>query len=533
MSSHDIVRSCEDLLASLSAAETHLRVLCALQMDFGDVLEIYRSTASLSRELLGALGMNAMRVAALSELGGRDNTDELLDLAVLGALGDPENTDERARRAIEATPAQDTGNAPSIPYDDGPEGTADDAAPLLTDEESVEISDATSRLISHADEGDVMVMEEDDWDAEPSADDMKATDVMSLEDAQALVRAAVDAEDSNEQTEPHSIIEDLADNEKTVIASANAAVLVEDDEEDTQPKATPPPSAKVAKPKVKAAPAKKAAKKEVSTNFYAASAAIPTIRDDSTAKPRAAAIRLGGDGETAEVLGAEDEDEPIAVGGVEDEDDLDMDSESGLTLELEEEWDDEAWEDDDEEEEEELMELSADHLEMVEEELRELATLTDTEVDALITRAKKAAHLGNYEAGVNYYSDVLDADPDHAGAYLGRGRLYLDRLDYSRAMSDFTVAEDLAPEDPEIQVAFGDLYFARKDYRKAIDHFDAALGIKEDHAMAFCRRGISHYYRRNYKDAFGDLQHAMKLNPEIPNIKHWFGQAKKKAARSK
>ena len=65
------------------------------------------------------------------------------------------------------------------------------------------------------------------------------------------------------------------------------------------------------------------------------------------------------------------------------------------------------------------------------------------------------------QQGVNLFSDVLDADPDCVEAFVGRGRLYLDLGDYSRAMSDFMTSEDLSPDNPEPQVAIGDLYFAR------------------------------------------------------------------------
>jgi tetratricopeptide (TPR) repeat protein len=126
------------------------------------------------------------------------------------------------------------------------------------------------------------------------------------------------------------------------------------------------------------------------------------------------------------------------------------------------------------------------------------------------------------------FSDVLDIDQDNIEAHLGRGRIYLDLGDFARAMSDFTVAEDLAPSSPEPQVAIGDMYFARKDYRKAIEYFDAAIGMSPDHAMAHCRRGISHYYRKSYGRAVDDLTRAQRLDGTIPNIKTYVAMAKKK-----
>ncbi|MBW1688723.1 MAG: tetratricopeptide repeat protein, partial [Deltaproteobacteria bacterium] len=401
---------------------------------------------------------------------------------------------------------------------------------------------------------DVLVMEEEEdtdfVDHEALQDAIKEAGIEvpgEEEDEETLVvdGAALDEEETvvvdGAALERHvreaESIDLLAEEEEADEASVNEVILSKEDaraaldEQRTNRGIQDEPTRKL-KPRVKAARTvpKESKRKDAAAKFYAASAAIPTIRDETTPKPRAAAIQLGTEGESAQMLGDEDENEPIELGGVEDEDLLDHDSVDGFSLELEEAWDEEWEEEEEEEEEEDLIELGEDALELIDDEPQGYAP---EEVEELLARAARAAKQGNIEAGVNFYSDVLDSDPDHVSAYIGRGRLYLDVGDYSRAMSDFTVAEDLAPKSPEPQVAVGDLYFARKDYRKAIEYFDAALGIEPDHAMAFCRRGISHYYRRNYKQALEDLNAAVKLDRDIPNIKTFVSMAKKKAARQK
>ena len=74
----------------------------------------------------------------------------------------------------------------------------------------------------------------------------------------------------------------------------------------------------------------------------------------------------------------------------------------------------------------------------------------------------------------------------------------------------------------------GDLYFARKEYKRAIEFYDQAVEIDGSHAMARCRRGISHYYRKNFRQACQDLQRALALDPEIPNIRKYVQMAQKK-----
>lgn len=256
--------------------------------------------------------------------------------------------------------------------------------------------------------------------------------------------------------------------------------------------------------------------------LYGSSAAVPTIRDSDEARPRAAAIQLNAGG-GAKVLGAEEEEEPIEIGEASADELDDDDDGGGFSLKVQEH-------EESEEEEEEYEEEDEDEEEEPPAPPPPAAPRGPSaqEIRAMLDAAQAAVQSGNLQQGANLYSDLLDTEPDNLEGHVARGRLYLDLGDYSRAMSDFAVAEDIAPSNPEPQVAIGDLYFARKDYRKAIDYFDLALQLSPNHAMAFCRRGISHYYRKNYQDAVVDLEKAKKLDPDIANIQTYISMAKKK-----
>ena len=260
---------------------------------------------------------------------------------------------------------------------------------------------------------------------------------------------------------------------------------------------------------------------------------LPTIREGHEAKPRAAAIQINAAAGTGKVIGLDEEDEPIAIGDVgdygedDDEDYEDEDSAGGFRVSLQAHDDDDEYEYVDDDEDDEAASAEPEPVVLAPAEIDP----SQAEVDALFERAESAASAGEMQTGADLYSDVIDLDPDHHRAFVGRGRLYLDLGDYTRAMSDFMTAEDLAPTDPEPQIAIGDLYFARKDYRKAISHFNQALEVAPDHAMAFCRRGISHYYRKNYPQGMEDLMRARKLDEDIPNIDTYIAMARKKAKR--
>lgn len=257
--------------------------------------------------------------------------------------------------------------------------------------------------------------------------------------------------------------------------------------------------------------------------------AVPTIRDRNEPKPRAAAIQIDAAQEQANKSTASasllEEEELLELGSSEDYGEEEVTGGSGLSLDVQEY-----------EEELEEVEIEEDDIDL--EEVEEDVPLepvddgpTPAELDAMLHKAAAAVESGDMEAGIDFYSDVLDSDPDNVDAHVKRGRLYLDYGDYSRAMSDFMVAEELAPQNPEPQIAVGDLYFARKDYNRAIDYFNEALKLAPNHAMAFCRRGISHYYRKNYQQAIEDLNRAEKLDKDIPNIGTYISMAKKKVRK--
>ena len=241
------------------------------------------------------------------------------------------------------------------------------------------------------------------------------------------------------------------------------------------------------------------------------------------AKPAAAVVQIGAAqrSSTTPVVA-------IAVGSAEDddEDDFDLPEAQGFTVSRD------TLEEDEDSVEADIELAEAQEFEDVGDEpipTEEAPTGVSPEVVLEIyERAQAAASDGRLEEGAHLYSDVIDADEGHLGAHLARGRLYLDLGDYSRAMSDFMVAEELDAATSEPRVAIGELYFARKDYRKAIECFDSVLEVDPSHAMATCRRGISHYYRKNFAVALEDLRRAQQLNPDIPNVDTYVGLAEKR-----
>lgn len=154
-----------------------------------------------------------------------------------------------------------------------------------------------------------------------------------------------------------------------------------------------------------------------------------------------------------------------------------------------------------------------------------------SELQRILREAEESERRGKLREAVVFYGDALEHDPELVPAWLGRGRCLVELSDYAAAMSDFSRAEDLAPESPGPAIEMGNLFFVRKEYAKAISHFDQALQLQPQHALALARRGTAHLHRKDQAAALADLQKAFKLDPSIPGLQRQLQSAQKKPAR--
>ena len=474
------------------------------------------------------------------DIGERDETEDLLrDAGTVGAAVQEDHTDpgiqepgEDALVTIEDTsdPRSDLDDLDDLNLDDALDNLDSDLESLDSDIED-DLGTAEHEVVVHKAANANQI---DDLGDLEELQEIEELDEFDGEFEELGIEIDLDDEDDANPIpdDEETFIADLADIEKM---KAKMAVA-----KPGAPRAAATPKVQVAGPRAAATPRVAAVSAGAKTGGVTAglygNPAVPTIRDRNDPKPAAAAVQIGDAQEAAsfQAGGAGsllEEEEVLELGSSADygEEEEDDDGDGGLSLDVQE------YEEEDEYEEVEIEEDDDLELEELEPDDVALEPIDDgpskAELDALIKKAEQAVEEGDMEAGINYYSDVLDSDPENIDAHVSRGRLYLDYGDYSRAMSDFMHAETLQPDNPEPQIAVGDLHFARKDYNRAIDYFNEALKMAPNHAMAFCRRGISHYYRKNYQQALDDLTRAQKIDDDIPNIRTYIAMAKKKTKR--
>ena len=123
---------------------------------------------------------------------------------------------------------------------------------------------------------------------------------------------------------------------------------------------------------------------------------------------------------------------------------------------------------------------------------------------------------GNLQVAIDWFTEMVDAEPECALAYMGRGSALSLMQMYERGIRDFTRAIDLDSTLAEAfkrrgqaKAARGLLKDAVKDLTKA-----AELGtiFKRDYDT-FHQRGLILFRLKEFERAFADFKHAVNLEP--------------------
>jgi tetratricopeptide (TPR) repeat protein len=126
-----------------------------------------------------------------------------------------------------------------------------------------------------------------------------------------------------------------------------------------------------------------------------------------------------------------------------------------------------------------------------------------------------------YDQAVREYTQVLDADPDSAYAYLRRGvaRFYLNM--YEQSLADLEDAVRYDRSNPMIHTWLGFVYFVIGRYGAALAPLNCAIELGSNEAYIF--RGAVYGAQGEYGLASMDLERAVELNPEDPEAYYYRG----------
>lgn len=122
---------------------------------------------------------------------------------------------------------------------------------------------------------------------------------------------------------------------------------------------------------------------------------------------------------------------------------------------------------------------------------------------------------GDLAGSIKEYDKANDWDKDYPTAYISRGSAYMDLKKYHKAISNYTTAIKLSPENEEPYAYTGRAYYEIDYLKNSKNDFDNAILLNKDFGYAYSNRAILKYTKLNDKTGgCEDLKKAEKLGDE-------------------
>lgn len=92
-----------------------------------------------------------------------------------------------------------------------------------------------------------------------------------------------------------------------------------------------------------------------------------------------------------------------------------------------------------------------------------------------------------------------------------------ERGEYGKAMTDYSKAIELNPNDADAYYKRGDAYHEMGEHIKAMSDYNTAIALNKDHASAYYNRGLAYRNKGEVPKAVSDLEKCIGLStdPEL------------------
>jgi tetratricopeptide (TPR) repeat protein len=119
-----------------------------------------------------------------------------------------------------------------------------------------------------------------------------------------------------------------------------------------------------------------------------------------------------------------------------------------------------------------------------------------------------------YDQAITDYTQAIKLDPNNTVAYSERGRVYKAKWDYDKAIADYNQAIRLDPNSAKRYISRGGVYDDKGDKDRAIADYNQAIKLDPNYSNAYYARGRFYLITGDYDRAIADCTQAIRLDPD-------------------
>ena len=148
------------------------------------------------------------------------------------------------------------------------------------------------------------------------------------------------------------------------------------------------------------------------------------------------------------------------------------------------------------------------------------------DIDQLYQQGNTAQSRGNFTEAESIFRQIINIDPNDAGAYNNLGNALYDQGKLEEAISSYAKAIELNPNFVNALVGLGNALDDQGNSEEAIANYQKAIELDPNYAVAYYNLGVALERQRKLEEAIANYQKAIELDPNYANAYYNLGNAK-------
>jgi tetratricopeptide (TPR) repeat protein len=144
----------------------------------------------------------------------------------------------------------------------------------------------------------------------------------------------------------------------------------------------------------------------------------------------------------------------------------------------------------------------------------EIIRTNPTDLLAYINRGNAYLYLGQQENSIRDFDKAVEINPNSAQALLMRAYFFIFEKQYQSAMADINRALEIDPNISAAYIDLGIIYGNQGQHELALQEFNKALNLQPNSFNALNNRGGTYNNLGEYRKAIEDYNKALKIRPE-------------------